>query len=238
MRQQGAIVLGIGGDNSNRATGEFFEGVMTSGSPSASVFGQCNPTSSPLATVGRRLWWTGRLTPSRTRRAACRSITTGDVAPARPQPGRRSSSTPPTACPHRGGRSIRRATASSRWSARKAACAWMIRMATAHLSRSLPQQAGSSTMLWQVGCNGNPAQNWKVRAPGQQFLCHPEPGGNRRQWRHADGDRCGQRPSLRRGCRCGCIMPTVRHRKLVCGACARQLVPAFGFHHRRARPTL
>ncbi len=35
MKQEGAIILGIGGDNSNWATGYFFEGVMTKGMPSA-----------------------------------------------------------------------------------------------------------------------------------------------------------------------------------------------------------
>jgi hypothetical protein len=33
MRQEGAIVLGTGGDNSNADTGEFFEGVITAGLP-------------------------------------------------------------------------------------------------------------------------------------------------------------------------------------------------------------
>lgn len=33
MKKEGAIVLGIGGDNSNRAQGTFYEGVMTSGYP-------------------------------------------------------------------------------------------------------------------------------------------------------------------------------------------------------------
>ncbi len=33
MRQEGAIILGIGGDNSNWANGYFFEGVMTRGMP-------------------------------------------------------------------------------------------------------------------------------------------------------------------------------------------------------------
>jgi hypothetical protein len=37
MRQEGSIILGIGGDNSNWATGYFFEGVMTKGMPSARV---------------------------------------------------------------------------------------------------------------------------------------------------------------------------------------------------------
>jgi len=35
MRQEGAILLGVGGDNSNWATGYFFEGVMTRGMPGA-----------------------------------------------------------------------------------------------------------------------------------------------------------------------------------------------------------
>ncbi len=35
MRQEGAILLGIGGDNSNWAKGYFFEGVMTRGMPSS-----------------------------------------------------------------------------------------------------------------------------------------------------------------------------------------------------------
>ena len=35
MQQEGAIVLGIGGDNSNFATGEFFEGIMTRGMPTS-----------------------------------------------------------------------------------------------------------------------------------------------------------------------------------------------------------
>ena len=35
MRQEGAIILGIGGDNSNWAKGYFFEGVMTRGMPTA-----------------------------------------------------------------------------------------------------------------------------------------------------------------------------------------------------------
>jgi hypothetical protein len=34
MNKQGAIILGIGGDNSNSAQGNFFEGVMTSGDAS------------------------------------------------------------------------------------------------------------------------------------------------------------------------------------------------------------
>jgi hypothetical protein len=34
MKKEGAIILGIGGDNSNAAQGNFFEGCMTSGASS------------------------------------------------------------------------------------------------------------------------------------------------------------------------------------------------------------
>ena len=37
MHKQGAIILGTGGDNSDSAQGTFYEGVMTSGYPSAST---------------------------------------------------------------------------------------------------------------------------------------------------------------------------------------------------------
>jgi non-reducing end alpha-L-arabinofuranosidase len=37
MKKQGAIVLGIGGDNSNLGGGEFYEGVITSGNASAAT---------------------------------------------------------------------------------------------------------------------------------------------------------------------------------------------------------
>ncbi len=39
MKQEGAIILGIGGDNSNWARGYFFEGVMTAGMPDARAMG-------------------------------------------------------------------------------------------------------------------------------------------------------------------------------------------------------
>jgi hypothetical protein len=37
MRKEGAIILGIGGDNSNTGDGTFFEGCMTSGYPTDAV---------------------------------------------------------------------------------------------------------------------------------------------------------------------------------------------------------
>jgi non-reducing end alpha-L-arabinofuranosidase len=40
MHQEGAVLLGIGGDNSIRAAGEFYEGVVTQGAPSQTVWAQ------------------------------------------------------------------------------------------------------------------------------------------------------------------------------------------------------
>jgi hypothetical protein len=37
MRKQGAIILGTGGDGSSGGTGTFYEGAITSGSPSETV---------------------------------------------------------------------------------------------------------------------------------------------------------------------------------------------------------
>ncbi|KAI6087601.1 Arabinosidase B [Hypoxylon rubiginosum] len=64
MHEEGAIILGIGGDNSNGAQGTFYEGVMTSGYPSdatenavqadivAAKYATASLTSGPALTVG------------------------------------------------------------------------------------------------------------------------------------------------------------------------------------------
>jgi hypothetical protein len=64
MDKEGAIILGIGGDNSNRAQGTFYEGVMTSGYPSdatensvqanvvAAGYATASLTSGPAISVG------------------------------------------------------------------------------------------------------------------------------------------------------------------------------------------
>ncbi len=49
MRQEGAIVLGTGGDNSNASVGSFFEGVMTSGYPTDAAD---NAVQSNIVSVG------------------------------------------------------------------------------------------------------------------------------------------------------------------------------------------
>jgi hypothetical protein len=49
MRQEGAIILGIGGDNSHASAGSFFEGVMTAGFPTDSTD---NAIQSDIVAVG------------------------------------------------------------------------------------------------------------------------------------------------------------------------------------------
>ncbi|HEX5205707.1 alpha-L-arabinofuranosidase B [Paractinoplanes rhizophilus] len=55
MKKEGAIILGIGGDNSVSAAGTFYEGVMTSGYPSDATENavQANITAAGYATVAR-----------------------------------------------------------------------------------------------------------------------------------------------------------------------------------------
>jgi non-reducing end alpha-L-arabinofuranosidase len=54
MRKQGAIILGIGGDNSKGADGTFYEGAMTTGYPSAATENavQANITAAGYSTTG------------------------------------------------------------------------------------------------------------------------------------------------------------------------------------------
>jgi hypothetical protein len=49
MHKEGAIILGVGGDNSNSSSGSFFEGVMTSGYPSDATE---NSVQSSIVSVG------------------------------------------------------------------------------------------------------------------------------------------------------------------------------------------
>ncbi len=65
MKKEGAIILGIGGDNSVGAAGTFYEGVMTSGYPSNSTENavQANIVAAGYATSGGDSSHDGTLTP-------------------------------------------------------------------------------------------------------------------------------------------------------------------------------
>ncbi|WUD85745.1 alpha-L-arabinofuranosidase B [Streptomyces sp. NBC_00503] len=78
MKKQGAIILGIGGDNSNSSAGTFYEGVMTSGYPSDATENevQANITAAGYADSSSG---TGSITPgSRISLKATTSCCTGD----------------------------------------------------------------------------------------------------------------------------------------------------------------
>ena len=77
MKKQGAIILGIGGDNSKGSAGTFYEGVMTSGYPSDATENavQANIVAAGYSTANG----TGGLTPgSRISLRATTSCCTGD----------------------------------------------------------------------------------------------------------------------------------------------------------------
>jgi hypothetical protein len=50
---EGAIALGVGGDNSNTGEGTFFEGAMTNGMPSDTIDDSIRPILSPRGTEKR-----------------------------------------------------------------------------------------------------------------------------------------------------------------------------------------
>jgi non-reducing end alpha-L-arabinofuranosidase len=86
MRQEGAIILGVGGDNSHATAGSFFEGVMTAGFPSDSAD---SAVQSNIVAVGygAPTGLSGALTPGSeislraTRRAAPESMSVTRTAP-------------------------------------------------------------------------------------------------------------------------------------------------------------
>jgi non-reducing end alpha-L-arabinofuranosidase len=94
MKKEGAIILGIGGDNSVSAAGTFYEGVLTAGYPSDATEKavRCSPRTRRSA---RRPARTARATRSRrstSRTATCGTTTTTSTSRATAAPTR---STPP-----------------------------------------------------------------------------------------------------------------------------------------------
>ena len=60
MHKEGAIILGIGGDNSKGAQGTFYEGVMTSGYPSDAT--ENSVQANIVAAAYKERKWPGRST--------------------------------------------------------------------------------------------------------------------------------------------------------------------------------
>ncbi|MFC8717730.1 alpha-L-arabinofuranosidase B [Kitasatospora sp. NPDC057198] len=74
MKKQGAIVLGIGGDNSNASAGTFYEGVMTSGYPSDSTE---DAVQADINSVGYTVWSSGLVPGARISLKATTACCTG-----------------------------------------------------------------------------------------------------------------------------------------------------------------
>jgi hypothetical protein len=70
MKKEGAIILGIGGDNSNGSAGTFYEGVMTSGYPSDAT------EASVQANIVAAAYGVGAVTPIPTGWARVNNVTT------------------------------------------------------------------------------------------------------------------------------------------------------------------
>ena len=82
MHKEGAIILGIGGDNSKSSAGTFYEGVMTSGYPADATEDAVRPTSSRRATPRSRYRSPpARGSPSRPPPAATRTTTSSTATP-------------------------------------------------------------------------------------------------------------------------------------------------------------
>ena len=161
MRQQGAVILGIGGDNSNTATGEFFEGVMTAGDPSSSLWGQVQ-TNIVSATYNNAPTLVDGQTYTFQNQASGMSLDNDcDGCSGSPTTGQEVIQYTTNGVP------------AQQWTIHSQGNGFftMVNVQSGLClddpygngtpSRTLPQTSGTSTMLWQVGCNGNPAQNWK-----------------------------------------------------------------------------
>ena len=81
MHQEGAIVLGTGGDNSNSSVGSFFEGVMTSGYPTDAAD---NAVQAKIVAAGYEAVAAAEPRPVRTTRSAPANASTSRT---RPPPG-------------------------------------------------------------------------------------------------------------------------------------------------------
>lgn len=162
MYQEGAIILGIGGDNSNWATGYFFEGVMTAGAPSDSSMNQVQASivsagynGAPVTLTDRGTYTFQNQTSQMLLDNSCDGcsggVTDGFQVIQYPANG----------------------YAPQQWTLHSQGNGYFTMVSVQSglclddpygngtPSRTLPQSQGVSTMLWQIPCNGQAPQNWK-----------------------------------------------------------------------------
>ena len=161
MHQEGAIVLGVGGDNSNSGTGRFFEGVMTAGAPSSTAMSNVQADivsggyqGAPTLSDGVTYTFTNQ-TSQMNLDNYC------DGCSGAPTDGVQVIQYPANGLE------------TQEWTLHAQGSGYftMVNVQSGFClddpwgngtpSRTLPQTQGTSTMLWQQPCNGNEAQNWE-----------------------------------------------------------------------------
>jgi len=161
MNQQGAIILGMGGDNTHIDSGYFFEGVMTTGTPSTTSMSnvQANIVSvgyqgAPTLTNGLTYTFENQASQMQLDNYCdgCSGGATNGVQVIQ--------------YPANG-------LETQQWTLHSQGNGYFTMVSVQSgmclddpwgngiPSRTLPQTQGTSTMLWQQPCNGNPAQNWE-----------------------------------------------------------------------------
>jgi len=161
MNQQGAILLGMGGDNTHIDSGYFFEGVMTTGTPSTTSMSnvQANIVSvgyqgAPTLTNGVTYTFENQASQMQLDNYCdgCSGGATNGVQVIQ--------------YPANG-------LETQQWTLHSQGNGYFTMVSVQSgmclddpwgngtPSRTLPQTQGTSTMLWQQPCNGNAAQNWE-----------------------------------------------------------------------------
>jgi hypothetical protein len=161
MKKQGAIILGIGGDNSNYGPGHFFEGAMTTGTPSDASMNavQANIVAAayqgatvPLSDGGTYTFQNQKSQLLLDNNCdGCSGAATNGVKVVQ---------------------NAASGLASQQWTLHAQGNGYFTMVSkqsglclddpfgNGNPSRTLPQVAGTSTMLWQLPCNGLAPQNW------------------------------------------------------------------------------
>ena len=161
MRQEGAIVLGVGGDNSDSGTGRFFEGVMTAGVPTSTTMGNVQANIVAVGYQGAPTLSDG-VTYTFTNQTSQMNLDNYcDGCTGAPTNGVQVIQYPANGLE------------TQEWTLHTQGNGYftMVNVQSGFClddpwgngtpSRTLPQTQGTSTMLWQQPCNGNEAQNWE-----------------------------------------------------------------------------
>jgi non-reducing end alpha-L-arabinofuranosidase len=161
MSQEGAIVLGTGGDNSNWAQGYFFEGVMTAGAPTSTTMGNVQANIVAVGYLGARTLSDGVTYTFTNQNSQMNLDNFCDGCSGSPTNGVQVIQYPANGLE------------TQEWTLHSQGNGYftMVNVQSGMClddpwgngtpSRTLPQSPGTSTMLWQQPCNGNEAQNWE-----------------------------------------------------------------------------